>query len=130
MGAHNLCFEQKYEKYHFFLSEKFHSLEVKFSVYLIKHVSAMESFTLIFLLSENWPLTYSSLWTHSADDTLMIGFLCCQKTTFVISFKLYRIWHFRQIHFLKTFFGKNKNTIISILSSAENFTQHLTVKYR
>ena len=68
----------------FFLSEKFHSLEVKFSVYLIKHVFAMDSFTLIFLLSENWPLTYSSLWTHSANDTLMIVFLCCQKTALIL----------------------------------------------
>ena len=30
-STHNLCFEQKYEKYQSFLSENFQSLEVKFS---------------------------------------------------------------------------------------------------
>ena len=38
-STHNLCFEQKYEKYQNFLSEKFHFLVVKFSVYLNRHVS-------------------------------------------------------------------------------------------
>ena len=32
-STHNLCFEQKYEKYQNFLSENFHFLVVKFSVY-------------------------------------------------------------------------------------------------
>ena len=31
-NTHNLCFEQKYEKYHFFLSKHFQFLEVKFSI--------------------------------------------------------------------------------------------------
>ena len=30
MNTHNLCFEQKYEKYQFFLSEKFQFLELSF----------------------------------------------------------------------------------------------------
>ena len=34
MSTHNLCFEQNYEKYKNFLSENFHFLVVKFSVYL------------------------------------------------------------------------------------------------
>ena len=34
MSTHNLCFVQKYEKYLCFLSENFHFLEVKFSIYL------------------------------------------------------------------------------------------------
>ena len=34
MSTHNLCFEQKYEKYLSFLSENFKILEVKFSIYL------------------------------------------------------------------------------------------------
>ena len=33
-STHNLCFEQKYEKYQSFLSENFQFLEVKFSIYL------------------------------------------------------------------------------------------------
>ena len=37
MSAHNLCFEQKYEKYQIFLSDNFHFLVVKFSVYLNTH---------------------------------------------------------------------------------------------
>ena len=38
MSTHNLCFEQKYEKYQDFLSGIFHFLVVKFSVYLNRHV--------------------------------------------------------------------------------------------
>ena len=38
---HNLSFEQKFEKYQNFLSEKFHFLVVKFSVYLNRRVFVM-----------------------------------------------------------------------------------------
>ena len=41
MNTHNLCFEQKYEKYKFFSSENFQLLEVKFSIYLNRHVFVM-----------------------------------------------------------------------------------------
>ena len=40
-STHNLCFEQKYEKYQIFLSEFFHFLVLKFSVYLNRHVFIM-----------------------------------------------------------------------------------------
>ena len=40
-STHNLCFEQKYEKYQSFLSENFQFLEVKFSLYLNRHVFVM-----------------------------------------------------------------------------------------
>ena len=40
-STHNLCFEQKYVKYRIFLSENFHFLVVKFSVYLNRHVFIM-----------------------------------------------------------------------------------------
>ena len=38
MDTHNLCFEQKYEKYQNFLSETSHFLVVKFSIHLNRHV--------------------------------------------------------------------------------------------
>ena len=41
MCTHNLCLEQKYEKYQRFLSENFQFLEVKFSIYLNRHVFIM-----------------------------------------------------------------------------------------
>ena len=41
MSTNNLCCEQKYEKYRNFLSENFHFLVVKFSVYLNRHVFVM-----------------------------------------------------------------------------------------
>ena len=41
MSTHNLSFEQKYEKYQNILSENFHFLVVKFSVYLNRHVFLM-----------------------------------------------------------------------------------------
>ena len=36
-STHDLCFEQKYEKYQRFFSEDFQFLEVKFSLYLNRH---------------------------------------------------------------------------------------------
>ena len=42
MSTHHLCFEQKYEKYQRFLSENFQFLEVKFSIYLNRHVIVMD----------------------------------------------------------------------------------------
>ena len=38
MSTNNLCFEQKYEKYQFSLSESFQFFEVKFSTYLNRRV--------------------------------------------------------------------------------------------
>ena len=40
-STHNLCFEQKYEKYKKFLSENFNFLVVKFLVYLNRHAFVM-----------------------------------------------------------------------------------------
>ena len=38
MSPHNLCFEQKYEKYQNFLSVNFPFVVVKFSIYLNRRV--------------------------------------------------------------------------------------------
>ena len=40
-NLHNLCFEQKYEKYQRFLSRNFQFLEVKFSISLNRRVFVM-----------------------------------------------------------------------------------------
>ena len=40
-STHNLCFQQKYEKYQNIFSENFHFLVVKFSVYLNRCVFVM-----------------------------------------------------------------------------------------
>ena len=40
-NTHNLCFEQKYEKYQNFLSENFHFFVVIFSIYLNRRVFVM-----------------------------------------------------------------------------------------
>ena len=44
MSTHNLCLEQKYEKYQNFLSEIFHFSVVKFSVYLNRLVFVIKWF--------------------------------------------------------------------------------------
>ena len=41
MSTHNLCSEQKYEKYQNFLSENFQFLVVTFSIYLNRCVLVM-----------------------------------------------------------------------------------------
>ena len=40
-STHNLCFEQKYDKYHISFSENFHFLVVKVPIYLNRHVFVM-----------------------------------------------------------------------------------------
>ena len=45
MSTHNLCFQQKYENDQSFLSENFHFLEVKFSIYLNRRVLVMNLFS-------------------------------------------------------------------------------------
>ena len=52
MSTHNLCFEQKYEKYQNFLSENFPFLVVKFSMYLNRHVFIMIS--TLFSMHPKW----------------------------------------------------------------------------
>ena len=59
MSTHNLCFQQKYEKYQIFLSVKFQFLEVKFSIYLHRHVFVMSSASTRFSYDLAW---WSSLW--------------------------------------------------------------------
>ena len=44
MSTYNLCFEQKYEKYQNILSENFQYLELKFSIYLNRHVFVMQRY--------------------------------------------------------------------------------------
>ena len=45
MSTHTLCFEPKYEKYQNFLTEIFHFLVVKFSVYLNRRGFVMRKHT-------------------------------------------------------------------------------------
>ena len=45
MSIHNLCIEQKYEKYQTFLSENFQFLEVKLSIDLNRRVFVMNTNT-------------------------------------------------------------------------------------
>ena len=63
MSTHNLYFEQKHEKYQNFLSENFHFLVVKLSVYLNRHVFVMVqgleqarfAFQIFFKVFSNFP---------------------------------------------------------------------------
>ena len=43
MPAHNLCFEQKYEKISEFLSDNIQLLKVNFSIYLNRRVFVMSA---------------------------------------------------------------------------------------
>ena len=57
-STQNLCFEQKYEKRQsFFLSENSQFLEVKFSIYLNRHVFVMN------ILTSSLPLMISAMVT-------------------------------------------------------------------
>ena len=79
MSTHNLCFEQKYEKYQNFLSENFPFLFVKFSIFLnrrvfvmmgIAHSSRKDTFSFkwkilyIFLISPSSEVLLMSTWRH------------------------------------------------------------------
>ena len=60
-STHNLCFEQKYEKYQIFLSDFFYFLVVKFSIYLNRHVFVMTAFVSKDVAIENNLLLYRIL---------------------------------------------------------------------
>ena len=68
---HNLCFEQKYEKYQIFLSEKLPFLVIKFSVYLNRHVFVMvirqDAFMLVNPITIN---NFASLYDGSSLEIL------------------------------------------------------------
>ena len=57
-STHNLCFEQKYEKYRSFLSENFQFLKVKFSIYLNRRVFVMVSDMALVWLQYFWRMTF------------------------------------------------------------------------
>ena len=60
MSTHNLCFDQKYEKYQCFLSENFQFLDVKISIYLnMRHLSLIILSDLFYLSNLKLPLTLS-----------------------------------------------------------------------
>ena len=64
MSTHNLCFEQKYEKYQIFSSENFHVLVVKISVYLNRRVFVMQNYqSSVFLDRLQRKRTSSTLFT-------------------------------------------------------------------
>ena len=73
MSTHNLCFEQKYEKYQNFLSENFYFWIVKFSVYLNEHVFGMTS--------DLYELPIYCIY-HIYWDTLTPHHICSRTTPF------------------------------------------------
>ena len=58
-STHNLCFEQKHEQYHNFLSENFHFLVVKFSIYSNRRV-----FVMLLCLQFIWTYSFTSESSH------------------------------------------------------------------
>ena len=63
---HNLCFEQKYEKFKNFLSENLQFLEVKLSIYLNRRVFLMEQ------LHDNDPKSYWQLLENLKNEEMVI----------------------------------------------------------
>ena len=57
--THNLCFEQKHEKYQNFVSEKFHCLVLKLSISLNRHVFVM--CTALWLLFTRFPIAHQEI---------------------------------------------------------------------
>ena len=67
MNTNNLCFEQKYEEYPNFLSESFHFLVVKISVFLNRRVflCVCVFFCCFFFVMAMWrPLNFSLYFTE------------------------------------------------------------------
>ena len=54
-STHNLCFEQKHEKYQSFSSENFQVLESEISIYLNRRVFVMLNFLIRLHKSTGWP---------------------------------------------------------------------------
>ena len=60
MSTHNLCFEQNMKNIRVFYLKIFHFLEVKFSIYLNRHVFVMQK-VFIFSISPQQPWYGSSV---------------------------------------------------------------------
>ena len=58
MSTHNLCFEQKYEKYQTFFLKFSFFLVVKFSIYLNRHVFVMKRIISILQVACSETLTF------------------------------------------------------------------------
>ena len=83
-STHNLCFEQKYEKYLNFSSENFHFLVVKFSIYLNRRVLVMsygihKFYNYIVGVSKAVPIRFM----HS-----FLLFMCCFMMSFRVNLTL------------------------------------------
>ena len=73
MSTHNLCFEQKYEKYQSFLPENFPFLEVKFSLYLNRRVFVMtvhDDFT-VYTCKKMWTKMYGQILLQQKKEHLL-----------------------------------------------------------
>ena len=68
-STHNLCFEQKYEKYQRFLYENFQFWEMKFSIYLNRHVFVMMTGATT-VLSTSLRKTYFA-WRFILNETIL-----------------------------------------------------------
>ena len=71
MSTHNLCFEQKYEKYQSFSSENLQFLEVKFSIYLNRRVFLMLFLIFINDLPDNINSTVHRIFTNDCTEILL-----------------------------------------------------------
>ena len=74
MSTHNLCLEQKYEKYQRFLSENFQFFEMKFSIYLNRCVFVMDDLNSVdsAVKTPNQPIQYLGLLRYTS-------FLCSES---------------------------------------------------
>ena len=73
-SIHNLCFVPKYEKYQNFLSENFHFLVVKFSIYLNRHIFIMYNKCTQLLTGTEWNCTFlkKTLFGTASNLTLLL----------------------------------------------------------
>ena len=92
-STHNLCFEQKYEKYRSFLFENFQFLEMKFSIYLNRRVFVMylvnlQPYSWFFFQYEDGELVDTST---TCQSVLFCIFYTCSESESDLTFLLFVI---------------------------------------
>ena len=90
MSTHNLCFEQKYEKYRSFYLNFFEFLEMKSFVYLNRHVIVMQMrllWCVSSLFARGWFYMWSLICYYVCFSQLQITNICiCSVNIGIICF--------------------------------------------
>ena len=118
-STHNLCLEQKYEKYQSFLSENFQFLEVKLPIYLNRQVFVMRKLLLRYSLLSGTMIALSrALWTNANIPACQLSSQLSSKPPF---HSVYSIYHNTGMFFYPKC-DMQKHEILTVYYTLQNWS--------